>query len=71
MRPVSATKGRTCSAAAAYSSYIFGGVERIGSEQRVGDGVLLRAGGLNVRLEQSEDCSRSTILRPLRAILSS
>ena len=30
----------------------FGGVQRIGAEQRVGDGVLFRAGGLDVRLEQ-------------------
>ena len=28
------------------------GVERVGAEQRMGDGILLRAGGLNVRLQQ-------------------
>ena len=30
----------------------FCGVERVGAEERMGDGVLLRAGRLNVRLEQ-------------------
>ena len=45
-------KGAIFSAAAAYSSYIFAGIERIGAEERVGDGVLFRAGGLDVRLEQ-------------------
>ena len=46
------TKGATCSAAREYSSYIGLGVEGLGAEERVGDGVLLVAGVLDVRAEE-------------------
>ena len=49
---VSVTKGATCSAARAYSSYICFGIERLGAEERVRDGVLLVAGVFDVRAEQ-------------------
>ena len=52
MTAVSVTKGAICSAARAYSSYICRGVEGLGAEERVGDGVLLVAGVLDVRAEQ-------------------
>ena len=47
------------------------GVERLGAEERVGDGVLLVAGVLDVGAQQRAELSRSTTRRPLRWILSS